>query len=129
MLQAISGLGIAVFCVYGRVRNWPLDRLYGGMFVLVCTWMALLGPASEIHAYLLVAPAAVFCLVESFSRRSDPVTRGFAAIAYVCLLLAILRVAFIPKMNSPYLLVLQPLGALALLGYALRRYVRGPSIA
>ena len=123
LIQAMAGLAIAAFCLYGRWNRWPKERLFGGMFSLVCAWMTLLGPASELHTYLLLGPAVAFGLVEAISARSDAVLRALSVTAYLLLLLAILRVAFIPRYANVYILSLQPVGAAFFLLYALKYYL------
>ena len=121
-IQAVVGLAIAVYCLWGRVNNLPSERLLAGAFSLVCAWMTLLGPASELYTYLLVAPAVAFEIVATFSRRSDAVSRSLVLAAFLFLLAAILRVGFFPRYENAYVLSLQPLGALFFLVYALRNY-------
>jgi hypothetical protein len=134
VVQLAGGAAVAAFVVFGRVRGWPPSRLFGGLFALVCVWMTLLGPASEIHAYLLLGPAAAMAVASMFCCRSDAVSRALAFAAYACLLAAILRVAFIPHVRLPALLALQPVGAVLFLGHALKYYLtdslwtaRGPA--
>ncbi len=92
--------------------------------------MTLLGPASELYTYLLVAPAVAFELVAAFSKRSDAVSRSLVVAAFLFLLLAILRVAFFARYENAWVFSLQPLGALLFLAYALKTYFseafRGP---
>jgi hypothetical protein len=121
-IQAVLGLAIAVYCLWGKVNNLPSERLLAGAFSLVCAWMTLLGPASELYTYLLVAPAVGFEIVATFSRRSDAVSRSLVLAAFLFLLAAILRVGFFPRYENAYVLSLQPLGALFFLVYALRNY-------
>ncbi len=121
VLQLAGGAAIAVYCLWGRIRQWPRERLLGGLFVFVCVWMILLGPASENHAYLLVAPAAVLAMVEGFLSRSLAL-RILGVGAYALLLLAILRIGFFPQEKHLLLLALQPFGALVLLAYGVKRY-------
>ena len=75
-IQAAVGLAIAGYCLWGRINNLPSERLLAGAFSLVSAWMTLLGPASELYTYLLVAPALAFEIVATFSRRRDAVSRG-----------------------------------------------------
>lgn len=126
VLQAGTGALIAAFVIYGRVKSWPGERLLGGLFMFVCLWMILLGPASEMHAYLLVAPAAALAVAESFSRGMKTGLKMLAGLAYFCLLFALLRVAFVSKFEPGWILAIQPAGALLLLGYALWRYLGDP---
>ena len=121
-IQAVVGLAIAGYCLWGRVNNLPIERLLAGTFSLVCAWMTLLGPASELYTYLLVAPAVSFELVAAFSKRSDPISRSLLVAAFLFLLGAILRVAFLPRYENASVLSLQPLGALFFLVYALKYY-------
>ena len=87
--------------------------------------MLLLGPASESLAYLLLVPAVALAAIESLTDRFDPVTRGLAWAAYGLLLVAILRVGFFSRWQAPWVLSLQPMGALCFLAYTIRRYL-GP---
>ena len=121
-IQAVLGLAIAVYCLWGKVNNLPSERLLAGAFSLVCAWMTLLGPASELYTYLLVAPAVAFEIVATFSRRSDAVSRSLVLTAFLFLLAAILRVGFFPRYENAYVLSLQPLGALFFFVYSLRNY-------
>ncbi len=123
LLRAASGAAIASFCLVGALRRWPAERLLGGLFAFVCAWMVLLGPASEWLTYLLLAPAAALAVVDVLTRPTDRFTRLAALTAYGILLLAVLRVGFVPRLQMPLLLALQPLGALAYVAYALRRYL------
>jgi hypothetical protein len=129
-IQAIIGLVIAGYCLWGRFNNLPKERILAGTFSLVCAWMTLLGPASELYTYLLVAPAVAFELVAAFSKRSDAVSRSLVVAAFLFLLLAILRVAFFARYENAWVFSLQPLGALFFLAYALKTYFseafRGP---
>lgn len=121
-IQALIGLVIAGYCLWGRVNNLPKERILAGTFSLVCAWMTLLGPASELYTYLLVAPAVAFELVAAFSKRSDAVSRSLVVAAFLFLLLAILRVAFFARYENAWIFSLQPLGALLFLAYALKTY-------
>jgi hypothetical protein len=124
LLRAATGAAIAAFCLLGALRRWPVERLYGGLFAFVCAWMVLLGPASEWLTYLLLAPAASLAVVDVLTRPSSRWTRATAFAAYGFLLLAVLRVGFVPKLQFPWLLALQPLGGLCYTAYAIRRYGR-----
>lgn len=123
VIQLGGAAAIALICVVGGLRKWPSERLLGALFCFVCIWMTLLGPASELHAYLLLAPAVAMALVESFSRRSSTALRVLSALAYVLLLLAILRVGFIPKYKELWVLTFQPIAAILFLVYCGLRYL------
>ena len=122
LIQAVVGLAIATYCLWGRVNDLPKERLLAGTFSLVCAWMTLLGPASELYTYLLVAPAVAFEMVAAFSKRGDAVSRSLVLAAFLFLLAAILRVGFFPRYENAYALSLQPLGALFFLVYACRKH-------
>jgi len=122
LMQLAGGGLVAVYCLYGRIKQWPKERLLGGLFTFVCLWMVLLGPATENHTYLLIAPAAALAVVESFNLRQKAL-RILACAAYLLLLLAIVRIGFLPKVNNPWLLALQPIGGIILLLYASNRYL------
>jgi len=123
VIQLAAAGGIAVVCLYGAWKQWATERLLGALFCLVCIWMTLLGPASELHAWLLLAPAAAFAFVESFALKTSKPLRVLSAIAYILLLLAILRVGFIPKYKELWILTLQPIAAIFFLAYTLLRYL------
>jgi hypothetical protein len=127
LLRGITGAAIAAFCLLGSLRGWPAEKLYGGLFAFVCAWMVLLGPASEWLTYLLLAPAAALAVVEVIGRPFSLWTRVAAYGAYALLILAVLRVGFIPKVQTAWLLALQPLAALCYVAFALRRYLGADS--
>jgi len=123
ILRLAAGAAIAGFCLYGRWKGWPKERVLGGMFSFACVWMLLLGPASESLTYMILVPAAAIAVMESFSLRLPWLARIAAVIGYGCLLLAILRVGFFSHWQSGWILALQPVGALFILGYGLLRYL------
>jgi hypothetical protein len=47
-----------LFCLVGVRMNWPKERALAGMLALVCIWMTLFGPASELQTYVLLARRA-----------------------------------------------------------------------
>lgn len=122
VLRVASGAAIAFFCLYGLHRNWSKERILCGIFSFSSAWMLLCGPASESLAYLILAPAAAIAVVESFSERAGTPARALAWSGYACLLLAIVRVGFFHRWDNPWILALQPLGALFYLVYCLNRY-------
>ncbi len=123
ILRLAGGAAIAGFCLYGRGKAWPQERILGGLFSLACVWMVLLGPASESLTYLILVPAAAIGVVESFRLRMHWAARMAALIGYGFLLLAILRVGFFSKWQDVWLLALQPVGAVFVLAYCLMRYL------
>lgn len=127
ILQVASGAAIAGFCIVGRWRNWPQDRLLGGLFAFVSIWMVLLGPSTESFTYLLLAPAIAIGVTECFALRLRPGLRVLAVLSWVLLLLAVIRMGFVPHMRTGLLLALQPMGALVFLLFALKRYLDAES--
>ena len=123
ILRLAAGAAIAGFCLYGGWKGWSKERILGGIFCFACVWMLLLGPASESLTYLILVPAGAIAVVESFSLRLSPFSRIAAVIGYGFLLLAILRVGFVPRWQSGWILALQPIGALFILAYGLMRYL------
>jgi len=123
LLQLSAAAVIAAAVAWGSWKKWPSDRLLGALFCLVSVWMTLLGPASELHAYLLLAPAVCFCLTACLAdARAGALDRGLMLTAYVLLLLAILRVGFFPKYRELWVLTLQPVAGVVFLGGVLLRY-------
>jgi len=114
---------VALICVVGMFRRWPPERLFGALFAFVCLWITLLGPASELHAWLQLAPIAALAVVECWYRPCSPWMRGLATATYIVLLIAILRVAFIPRFQEEWVLSLQPLAALIFIAYCCLRYL------
>jgi len=123
LIQMGGAAILALLCIYGGIAKWSLDRLLGALFCFVCIWMTLLGPASELHAYLLLAPAVAMAVVESFSRNSSATLRVLSLVAYSLLLLAILRVGFIPQYRELWILTLQPIAAILFMVYSMLRYL------
>ncbi len=117
-LEIAAGAGIALFNLVGARRGWPQTRLLAGSFVLVSIWMTLLGPATESYTYILLAPAAALCLVNAFAARQPLPMRAAASAAYLLLLAAVARNSFAPHFHPAWMLAAQPLGAAALLAYA-----------
>ncbi|GAB4177879.1 MAG: hypothetical protein Fur0032_18210 [Terrimicrobiaceae bacterium] len=127
ILQLAAAVAIAAVVAWGTWKKWASDRLMGALFCLVCVWMTLLGPASELHAYLLLGPAVCLSLAATMTGLSRPIERGLILATYILLLLAILRVGFIPKYKELWILTLQPLAAVLFLMFAVLRYLR-PSV-
>jgi hypothetical protein len=123
VIQLTGAAAIAGMCLWGGWKKWPSDRLLGALFCFVCIWMTLLGPASELHAYLLLAPAVAMTLVETFTRPSEKSFKILISVTYILLLLAILRVGFVPKYRELWVLTLQPIAAIVFSIYCVKRYL------
>ena len=126
IFRVLSGAAIAWFCIVGRLRKWPSERILGGMFSFVCAWIILFGPASENETYLLLAPAIVLGVLESLSLPSPTISRSLILSAYLLLFFMMgIRQAFFPTARLSFLLPFQPIAAVCFLGYALLYYCSG----
>ena len=63
-VQLFAAAAVALVCVAGRLRRWPIDRLLVTLLTLGCCWMVLLGPATESPTYALMAPVVVLASVQ-----------------------------------------------------------------
>lgn len=123
ILRILSGAAIAWFCILGRLRRWPSERVLGGMFSFVCAWILLFGPASEHETYLLLAPAVVLGVLESLSLPSPIISRSLILSAYLLLFFSMaIRQFFFPTFHTSFFIVFQPIAAICFLGYALLYY-------
>ena len=103
---AMAGL---VFIAARRVDVRSVQPL---AFNLGCCWITVLGPATEIHTYVLLAPTAALLLVTAFSERqswSGRIQLAAAVIGYALIILPILRDAF-PNGKWFHTLALPPIG-------------------
>jgi hypothetical protein len=116
VVEVISGIGIAAFCVWGAYRGWHTDRLIFAAVGLGCVWMVLIGPASEASSYVLVGPVLIYGLLQSWTQPvSSPIRLGMT-VAYSGLLLADICDSWLRlKAHSVYALSLQPIVALIFL--------------
>jgi hypothetical protein len=67
MLQVGSAALLAAGCLAGRWSGWTRTELTTFALGSSCCWMLVLGPCTESCTYLLLAPALVWALVDSFS--------------------------------------------------------------
>jgi hypothetical protein len=117
--QVLSGGAIALFCLIGVRKNWPTERVLAGMLALVCVWMTLCGPATELQTYVLLAPAVVLTLVNAFlDPRSTWLRVGLLAV-YLLMVVAVARTSFLPSQKGLWILTIQPVAALVFLVYCL----------
>jgi len=113
--QVLSGGAIALFCLVGVRKNWPKERVLAGMLALVCIWMTLFGPATELQTYVLLAPAVVLTLVNAFVYpRSIALRVGLLAV-YLLMVLAVARTSFLPNQKGLWILTIQPVAAVLFL--------------
>jgi len=83
-VQLFAAAAVALVCLAGRLRRWPMDRLLVTLFTLGCCWMVLLGPATESPTYALMAPAVVLASVQE----TEPKWLRAPAVFALALLLA-----------------------------------------
>jgi hypothetical protein len=121
--QILGGGLIALFCLFGVREGWPGERLFGGLLALVCTWMTLCGPATELQTYVLLAPVVVLMLVDAFLNRQARWFQAGLLAVYVLLVLAVARTSFLPSLKSLWVLTIQPVAAVIFLGFAIAWFV------
>lgn len=113
--QVLSGGAIALFCLVGERKNWPKERVLAGMLALVCIWMTLFGPATELQTYVLLAPAAVLTLINAFLYPRSIWLRVGLLVVYLLMVLAVARTSFLPSQKGLWILTIQPVAALVFL--------------
>jgi hypothetical protein len=120
LIQVGAGGAAAALCVFGKCKNWKIERLLISLFFLVSVWMTLFGPATESHTYLLLAPALVIAVVQAFRSRQSPVLCASVSIAYV---LQVVnhdsRTLYLFRLGQRWEYLAQPVSALLFLGYSL----------
>jgi Glycosyltransferase family 87 len=117
--QVLSGGAIALFCLVGVRKNWPKERVLAGMLALVCIWMTLFGPATELQTYVLLAPAVVLTLVNAFLYPRSNWLRVGLLVVYLLMVLAVARTSFLPSQKGLWILTIQPVAALVFLACCL----------
>lgn len=119
VIQAGTGAAIAFLCIWGRWKNWKIERLLVGLFFLGSVWLPLCGPATESHTYLLMAPALVLALVQSFHERQSNVLRAILSFAFALQLINHdSRTLYLFHFKQRWLFAAQPVSALLFLGYS-----------
>jgi hypothetical protein len=118
LIQVGAGAALAFLCLCGRWKQWTIERLLIGLFFLVSIWMTLCGPATESHTYLLLAPALVIAMVQSFRERQSAVLCALLSMAYVLQLVNHdSRTLYFFHFGQRWVFSAQPLSALLFLGY------------
>jgi hypothetical protein len=84
---------------------------------LVSAWMVLCGPATESHTYLLLAPALVLGMVQSFNRWHPAWLRALVCAAFVLQLVNHTRISYLFHLKDQWIFSAQPISALLFLGY------------
>jgi hypothetical protein len=123
--QVLSGGAIALFCLVGVRKNWPKERVLAGMLALVCIWMTLFGPATEIQTYVLLAPAVVLTLVNALLYPRPIWLRVGLLVVYFLMVLAVARTSFLPSQKGLWILTIQPVAALLFLVCCVGWFMRG----
>lgn len=120
---AVGMAGLVALAAY-RTRNpravVPLALHLG------CVWGTVLGPATEIHTYVILAPTAMVTLVFAWAERGTPGGRLrflLAAIGYALLVSPVLRDMF-PNGRAFHVLGIPPIGGLFVFSAVLRSGIR-----
>jgi hypothetical protein len=67
VVEALSGISIALFCAWGVQHQWQSTRLIFAAVALGCAWMVLFGPATDAASYLLLGPVLIYGLFQSLT--------------------------------------------------------------
>jgi hypothetical protein len=114
LIQLGVAAGMAAVCVAGRRRGWPRERLLVLLLGLSCSWMTVLGPATESCTYILLAPTLAWALVDAWAARRSLVARWLPTVSFAAFLVCQVAVWF-PDGASLQTLGGQPLAGLLLL--------------
>ena len=87
-IEVLAGLSVGAFCLWGYYRKWQAERLIFAVFALVCAWMVLFGPATEAASYILIGPALIYGLFQSYRIQAAAWIRAGMTVSYLGLLLA-----------------------------------------
>jgi hypothetical protein len=117
LIQLGTGAGLAMFCIWAKWRNWRTERVLSALFFLVAAWMVLCGPATESHTYLLLAPALVLGLVQSFNRWHPAWLRALVCAAFVLQFVHHTRISYLFHLKDQWIFAAQPISALLFVGY------------
>jgi hypothetical protein len=122
--QVLSGGAIALFCLIGVWKDWPKERLLAGILALVCIWMTLCGPATELQTYILLAPAVVLTLIDTLPSSRPLWLRIGLLVVCLLMVLAVARTSFWPSQKSLWILTIQPVAAILFLVCCLGLFLR-----
>jgi Glycosyltransferase family 87 len=123
--QLLSGGTIALFCLVGVWKDWPKERLLAGILALVCIWMTLCGPATELQTYILLAPVVVLTLIDALPSSRPLWLRTGLAVVCLLMVLAVARTNFLPSQKGLWILTIQPVAAILFLVCCLVLFLRG----
>ncbi|MBV9130166.1 MAG: DUF2029 domain-containing protein, partial [Verrucomicrobia bacterium] len=119
MIQLGTAGALALFCAVQTWKGWAKNRVLIGLFSLASVWMALCGPATESYTYLILTPAILLALVQSFGAHQPASLRGLVFAAFILQVLAATRASFLPHLKSFWALSVQPFSAVVFLVYTL----------
>jgi len=122
--QILSGGAIALFCLVGVRKGWPKERLLAGILALVCIWMTLCGPATELQTYVLLAPAIALMLIDAVVIPRPLWLRTGLLMVYLLMVLAVARTSFLPSQKGLWILTIQPVAAILFLICCLVLFLR-----
>jgi len=112
-IQLLAAAGVALLCLFLRLRDWPPRRLLTALLGLVACWMTVCGPATESSTYSLLAPSLAWALLEAFDPGRPKGVRGLVLTSYG-LFVASQLVGVSPWVTQFHSLGPQPLGGLVL---------------
>ncbi len=81
-------------------KGWAKYRVLAGLFCLASVWMTLCGPATESYTYVILAPATILALVQSFNARQPAWLRALVSAAFVLQLFAVTRASFLAAFQA-----------------------------
>jgi len=122
--QMLSGGAIALFCLVGVWKAWPKERLLAGILALVCIWMTLCGPATELQTYILLAPAVVLTLIDVLPSSRPLWLRTGLVVVCLLMVLAVARTSLLPSQKGLWILTIQPVAAILFLVCCLVLFLR-----
>jgi Glycosyltransferase family 87 len=132
IVQLTAGAGVAVLCLIARRVRWPQEQLLLFLLGLGCSWMTLVGPATESCTYILLAPTLAWALVEAQQAQGWTAAQVLYLISYG-LFSACQMAVWFPIGRAVHTLGIQPLaGVLLLMGILVspwRRPVEAPQTA
>lgn len=112
VLQVLAGAGAAAVCTFGRLQRWSEERLLICVFSLGSCWMLLFGPSTEDATYVMLAPALVLAMVQSFWQPRFPARQIALCTSFAVLLLGQVINSFLGLKKGVYTMSVQPFGAL-----------------
>ena len=113
IIQVASGGAIALLSWLGRYRfRWSETRLLMAIFCFVCVWMMLCGPATESATYVIVAPAVILALFQSFAQGVPGWMRIMIVSSLGILLMGLVINSFLRLEKNVYVMSVQPMATL-----------------